>query len=178
MRHASNYRTYPTSIHASRVGCDFVTANFESPIGTSTHTSAPDAKSVFSLRATTHASHTGCDGKCPLAFCRLRNFNSRIPCGMRHRPFPDKKRRGKTSTHASVLERHDLLRICRAQHTSIYAPRTGFDGGIRPGLSIMTDFNSCTQIGCDLIASYNGSNVRNSNSRIPCGMRLRFAANY
>ena len=28
---------------------------------TSTHTSAPDAKSVFSLRATTHALRTGCD---------------------------------------------------------------------------------------------------------------------
>ena len=144
------------SIHAPRVGCDYVTLTAE-------------VLPYVSI----HAPRAGCDCYAPRAYCSTRGFNSRTPCGMR-RGQPQTTQWGVRFqfTHpvwGATSPLSDMLCGMAFQFThpvwgatllhsttcllpyivSIHAPRVGCDDALAP-LEVVCDVSiHAPRVGCD-----------------------------
>ena len=80
------------SIHASRMGCDLAAERNPGVHAISIHASRMGCDATCRWRSmrqaiSIHASRMGCDGPAPVPAGRLQNFNPRIPYGMRLREW-------------------------------------------------------------------------------------------
>ena len=96
------------SIHASRMGCDFPLPACECGVAISIHASRMGCDSCSATELpkryiSIHASRMGCDRRGRDAEIRHRDFNPRIPYGMRRRRTANRIRFRPISIHASRM---------------------------------------------------------------------------
>ena len=128
--------------------------------------------SFFDFRISTHAPREGCDREMVIHSLVLSYFNSRTPCGVRHRSLPKVPPetyfnsrtqcgvRTRCSVSSAVVVSFQLTHPMRGTTSSIccrdgsnristHAPRTGCDAGKSTWVGSVLLFNSRTHTGYD-----------------------------
>ena len=103
---------------------------------------------------------------------KLRRFNSRTPCGVRHRPHSTRlHHHGFQFTHPVWGATRYTLDTLVGLRVSIHAPRVGCDSNLLSINITLSGFNSRTPCGVRLRPSGGGGDFSSFNSRTPCGVR-------